>query len=68
MRTAYTSTFAQLQPRHDPRHIEAFVRLQFGTLSHLRLADLRHEARIAAACIVDGGRDGAESLAQSFAL
>lgn len=64
----YAETFKQLQPDHDPRHIEAFVRLEYGTLNHLPIETLRREAKIAAACIVAGGVENAERTAQSFGL
>lgn len=65
--THYAETFKKLQPNHDPRHIEAWVRLEYGTLSHLPLSTLRREAKIAAAC-TDAGVAEAEALAQSFGL
>lgn len=65
--TYYQRTFKELQPAHDPRHIEAFVRLEYSTLSHLSLAKLRREARIAAECI-KADPAAAERLAASFGL
>lgn len=64
----YSPVFKELQPKHDPRHIEAFVRLEYSTLGHLDRRTLRREARIAADCIRVGGVAEAESLAQSFGL
>lgn len=64
----YAETFKALQPAHDPRHIEAYVRLEYGTLSHLPIETLRREADIAAGCIAAGGVEEAESLAESFGL
>jgi len=66
--TYYADTFKKLQPLHDPRHIEAFVRLEYATLGGCSIQVLRREARIAAACIVEGGIEGAERCAQSFGL
>ena len=51
----------------DPRHVEAYARLQYGTLSHLDWSEIRRETKIAVACIRED-RMGAESLAQSFGL
>jgi hypothetical protein len=64
----YAETFRKLQPKHDPRHIEAFVRLEYSTLNHLPLATLRREAKIAADCIDVGGMAAAEELALSYGL
>lgn len=66
--SGYADTFKQLAPGYDPRHIEAYVRLEYSTLDHLDLPTLRREARIAAACIEHSGRDNAEALARSFGL
>ncbi len=66
--TPYTETFRLMQPTHDPRHIEAFIRVQYGTLDHLDRRMLEMESAIAAECITVGGLDEAEALAQSFGL
>ena len=52
----------------DPRHLEGYARLQYGTLNHLSWADIRREVKIGIACIREGGVDAAESNAQSFGL
>lgn len=65
---SYADTFRTLQPRHDPRHIEAYVRLEYSTLGHLDMRTLSREAGIAADCIEVAGVEEAESLAQSFGL
>lgn len=65
---SYAETFKKLQPDHDPRHIEAYVRLEHGTLGGLSMDTLRSEARTAAACIDLAGTTSAEELAQSFGL
>lgn len=52
----------------DPRHVEAFMRLAHGTLDGLSSLEFANEVIIALDCIELGGVDGAESLAQSFAL
>lgn len=52
----------------DPRHIEAYIRLQYSTLSHLDWPAIRREVRIAVDCIKHGGVEQAEQCAQSFGL
>lgn len=64
----YADTFRALQPAYDPRHIEAFVRLQYSTLNQLDRRTLVREAKIAALCVEQGGADAAEKVAQSFGL
>jgi hypothetical protein len=66
--SSYANTFRALQPAYDPRHIEGYVRLQYATLDHLSLAELRGEAHVAVACIEEAGLEAAESLAVSFGL
>jgi hypothetical protein len=53
---------------YDPRHIEAFMRLQYGTLNHLSLDDFEREIEICIACIGLMGKESAEETARSFGL
>lgn len=64
----YQKLFLELQPTRDPRHIEAFLRMQFGVLDHLDRDTMAREAAIAVECIDVGGIDNAEQLAQSYGL
>lgn len=66
--TPYTETFRKLAPKYDPRHIEAYVRLEYSTLDHLPLATMKREVSIAIDCIEVGGLEAAESCAKSFGL
>lgn len=52
----------------DPRHVEAFMRLEHGTLDGLARHQFDTEVGIAIACIREGGIEGAEELAQSYGL
>lgn len=52
----------------DPRHIEAYMRLQYGTLNHLSRQQVVEEIEICRACIAEGGVERAERCAQSFGL
>lgn len=65
--SSYAALFREFQPGCDPRHVEAYVRLQYSTLGHLDRATLRREARIAAGCI-KADPAGAEGLALSYGL
>ena len=51
----------------DPRHLEAYIRLQYSTLGHLSWADIKREVKIALGCISHDPTQ-AESLAVSFGL
>ncbi len=66
--SAYADLFRELQPSYDPRHIEAFVRLEYHTLGHLPLSTLKREAQIAADCVDLIGIKEAELTAESFGL
>ena len=68
MATPYTDRIASIAPKHDPRHIEAFMRSQFSTLDHLSAAEFRREVKIAAQCVDLGGASTAEDIAKSFGL
>ena len=52
----------------DPRHVEAWMRLEHSTLDGLSRARFRDEVEIAIACIHHDGTKNSESLAQSFGL
>ncbi len=52
----------------DPRHVEAWMRLEHSTLDGLSRMRFRDEVEIAIACIHRDGTQNSESLAQSFGL
>ena len=51
----------------DPRHIEAYMRLQYGTLSHLSRETFEGETKLLIE-VVDLDLEGAEETAQSYGL
>ncbi len=64
----YAAIIAPLAPGYDPRHIEAYMRLQYGTLSHLSRDDFAREAKICMACVDTAGVEAAERCARSYGL
>jgi len=52
----------------DPRHVEAYMRLEHSTLDGLSPAAFRREVHIGAECVDAAGLIDAESCARSFAL
>lgn len=66
--TPYTEMFRKMAPNHDPRHIEAYIRLQYSTLDHLSKECMRREVAIAKDCVEVGGVSAAEACALSFGL
>ena len=57
-----------LEKNYDPRHIEAYIRIEHDTLNGLSPAVWKREINIATECINVGGVEHAEGLAQSFGL
>jgi hypothetical protein len=54
--------------KYDPRHIEAYMRLEHSTLDGLSLSKFKREVTLCAQCVDEGGRDAAERNARSFGL
>jgi hypothetical protein len=52
----------------NPRHVEAYMRLQHSTLSNLSKSAFSREVRLCVECIKQGGIEAAERNAQSFGL
>lgn len=52
----------------NPRHIEAWMRLEKGTLDALTPEQFRHEVKAAIACIAEAGDHNSEVLAESYGL
>lgn len=53
---------------NDPRHVEAWMRLEHGTLDHLDAARFESEVCAANACITEAGAEESEALAASYGL
>ena len=70
--TAYTDLIRETLARTgrvgaaDPRHIEAYMRLEHPTLDALSADAFTAEVQVALDCIAYGGTADAESLARSF--
>ncbi len=54
--------------QYDPRHIEAFIRIELGTLDHLTRQEFRYQIAIARECVDIGGIRNAEDCAISFGM
>jgi len=63
--TPYGTQIRQLAPSHDPRHVEAYMRLEHGTLDRLSPRQFAADVKMAVACI-DADPAMAERLAQSY--
>jgi hypothetical protein len=63
----YQERIQEVVPDCDPRHIEAVMRLDFGTLDQLCGERFAHEARLAAT-VVRADPKLAEHTAQSMGL
>jgi hypothetical protein len=53
---------------HDPRHIEAWMRLEHSTLDGLSFTQFKQDVEIAIDCIKGAGFAASESLAASYEL
>ena len=54
--------------KYDPRHIEAYMRLENSTLDHLSGRQFAREVALCVACVDEGGTDAAERNARSFGI
>lgn len=52
----------------DPRHVEAFMRLEHSTLDGLSALQFNEEVAIAVECVRTVGKESAEETARSFDL
>lgn len=69
--TPYTARIAALLnpiDNIDPRHIEAYMRVEHSTLDGLSVRQFAKEVCIAQACIRESGKEMAERIARSFGL
>jgi len=64
----YRARIKELAPTYDPRHVEAYMRSEYGTLDALSPGHFDAEVRTAVLCINAGGTAMAEQLAQSYGL
>lgn len=63
----YSTTIKKLAPGYDPRHVEAWMRLENGTLGGLSPDHFKSEVKIATMC-VDAAPERSEKLAKSYGL
>jgi len=52
----------------DPRHIEAYMKIQYRTLDHFSDDDFFNETKICMVCVLIEGNEKAELLAQSMGI
>jgi hypothetical protein len=65
----YQTLIAELAgPGYDPRHIEAFMRLQYGTLDHLSRDQFKADVDLCKLCIDEIGVEEAEKIAASYGM
>lgn len=62
----YRTMIESAVPGYDPRHIEAYMRVEHSTLDGLSPSRFKAEAKLAAACVDEGGIEMAERIAKSF--
>lgn len=65
---SYQRRIAGITDKYPPRLIEAWMRLERGTLDGLAPSQFRAEVEISVECIDAAGIPASETLAQSFGL
>lgn len=68
MKSLYHDRIGAQCGEHDPRHVEAYMRLAYSTLDGLSLEQFHAEVALGVRCIEYDGRENAECLARSFGL
>lgn len=66
--THYAKRITELAPGVNPGWIEAWMRLERGTLDSLTAAQFKREVRMAVACIEASSPADNEALAKSYGL
>ena len=66
--TSYQRLIAEHTRDADPRHVEAWLRVEYPTLDGLSRRELIEEIDIALACAREAGAEQSEALAASFGL
>ena len=66
--SVYQQIIQSIDSTYDPRWIEGFMRLQYGTLSHLDRATIKAEIALFKSEFTQEDADLWESNAQSFGL
>jgi len=66
--TFYQRRIAERTTAVDPRHVEAWMRLEHPTLDDLSRAEFEREVDNAVVAIATAGPDDSEALAASFGL
>jgi hypothetical protein len=64
----YAERITALAPDTDPAHVEAWMRLEYGTLDGLGPARFAAEVITALECIEHAGLDESDKLARSYGL
>ena len=64
----FADMFTKAAPSFDPRHVEAWMRLEVGTFGNLSKEKFASEVAMAKQCITEGGIEASEDLALSFGL
>lgn len=64
----YQTIIHEIDPSVNPRHVEAWMRLQYGTLSHLSHEEVKVEIKIIKSVIAASDEGSSEALAQSYGL
>lgn len=65
---SYADRIAELDHKHDPRHIEAYMRVKYSSLDSLSPKKFASEVKFAGKVVDFGGLERAEETARRFGL
>jgi hypothetical protein len=64
----YQNLIKEIAPDANPRHVEAWLRVEHGTLDQLSRQRFTREVELALQCIAEAGADVSDALAKSYGL
>ena len=65
---SYATQIRKIAPAYDPRHVEAIMRAEHGTLDHFSAEEFAAEVTVAVLAIEIGGEQLAEAVARTYGL
>jgi len=65
---SYRESILKIAPDCEPRHVEAWMRVEHPTLDHLSPTRFKREVTLALDCIAEAGAEQSEALARSYGL
>jgi hypothetical protein len=64
----YDRIKSMVDPKYDPRHVEAYMRAGHSTLDGLSAEEFAFEVKMCCYCVDEQGKRNAERVAKGFGL